>query len=70
VLVISTTHDPATSYGAAVALTRELARGRLLTVDGYGHGSQSSCTDRHLDRFLVERTLPPRGARCRGEQPF
>jgi pimeloyl-ACP methyl ester carboxylesterase len=70
VLVITTTHDPATSYEAAVALSRELARGRLLTVDGYGHGTKSACTDRHLVRYLILRILPPRGARCRGEQPF
>ena len=70
VLVITTTHDPATSYEAAVALSRVLARGRLLTVDGYGHGTKSACTDRHVVRFLVRRVLPPRGARCRGEQPF
>jgi pimeloyl-ACP methyl ester carboxylesterase len=70
VLVITTTHDPATSYEAAVALSRELARGRLLTVDGYGHGSRSACTDRHLVRYLINGILPPRGARCRGEQPF
>jgi hypothetical protein len=68
--VISTTHDPATSYEAAVALSRELARGRLLTVDGYGHGSKSACTDRRLVRYLVKGIPPPRGARCRGQQPF
>jgi pimeloyl-ACP methyl ester carboxylesterase len=70
VLVITTTHDPATSYEAAVALSRELARGRLLTVDGYGHGTKSACTDRHLARFLIKTILPVRGARCPGEQPF
>ena len=69
-LVLSTTHDPATSYEAAVALSRELARGRLLTIDGYGHGTKSACADRHLVRFLIRKTLPPRGAHCRGEQPF
>lgn len=70
VMVISTTHDPATSYEAAVALSRRLARGRLLTVDGYGHSTRSACTDRYLVRYLVTRIPPPRGARCRGEQPF
>jgi len=70
VLLITTTHDPATSYEAAVALSRELARGRLLTVDGYGHGSKSACTDRYLVRYLINVILPPRGARCRGATPF
>jgi TAP-like protein len=70
VLVINTTHDPATSYESAVALSRELARGRLLTVDGYGHGTRSACMNRHLVRYLINGILPPRGARCRGEPPF
>jgi hypothetical protein len=35
---MSTTHDPATPYAGAKAMTRQLARARLLTVDGYGHG--------------------------------
>lgn len=69
-MVISTTHGPATSYDAAVALTRLLARARLLTVEGYGHGTKSACTDRHLARYLIDGDLPPRGARCKGEQPF
>ena len=62
VLVINTTHDPATSYEAAVALSRELARGRLLTVDGYGHGTQSACMDLHVVRYLINGILPPLGS--------
>ena len=34
VLVIGNTGDPATSYQGSVAMSRDLARTRLLTVDG------------------------------------
>jgi pimeloyl-ACP methyl ester carboxylesterase len=70
ILVMGNTHDPATPYRSAEEMVRLLARARLLTVDGYGHGTRSACTDRHLVRYLMQRILPPRGARCRGEQPF
>jgi pimeloyl-ACP methyl ester carboxylesterase len=71
VLVIGTTHDPATPYQGSVAMAHELARARLLTVDGYGHGTTSPCSDRYLARYLIYKTLPPKGARCaQSPQPF
>lgn len=70
VLVIENTHDPATSYEAGVALSRALARGRLLTVNGYGHDTRSPCTNSYVVRYLIAMHLPPRGARCQGKQPF
>ena len=71
VLVIGTTHDPATPYEGAVAMARQLARARLLTVDGYGHGTTSPCTNRYVSRYLISKILPPMGARCRQiPQPF
>jgi pimeloyl-ACP methyl ester carboxylesterase len=73
VLVIGTTHDPATPYQNAVAMSRQLARARLLTVDGYGHSalfSPSSCTGHYETRYLIDLILPAPGTRCRGEQPF
>jgi pimeloyl-ACP methyl ester carboxylesterase len=73
VLVIGTTHDPATPYQGAVAMSRQLARARLLTVDGYGHtalASPNPCTVRYETRYLIAKILPPRAARCQGEQPF
>ena len=38
ILVTNTTHDPTSPYRGAVAMARQLARARLLTVDGYSHG--------------------------------
>jgi pimeloyl-ACP methyl ester carboxylesterase len=71
VLVIGTTYDPATAYQGSVAMARQLARARLLTVDGYGHGTTSPCRDRFLTRYLLDKTLPPTGARCaQSPQPF
>ena len=71
VLVVSTTHDPASPYHAAVALTRELGRARLLTVDGYGHGVRSACAYRIMTHYLINQILPPpRRARCSSPQPF
>jgi len=52
VLVISTTHDPATPYAWARALSRELPSGVLLGWNGEGHTSYmegSSCIDDAVD---------------------
>jgi pimeloyl-ACP methyl ester carboxylesterase len=74
VLVINNTIDPNTPYRGAVAMARELARARLLTVDGYGHGvlgNQSACAIRYISRYLIEKALPPKGAVCQqDQQPF
>jgi pimeloyl-ACP methyl ester carboxylesterase len=73
VLVVNNTFDPASPYRDAVAMTRELARARLLTVDGYGHivGNRSSCATRAIDRYLVDLRLPRVATRCRQDrEPF
>ena len=74
VLVTNNTIDPNTPYRGALAMTRELARARLLTVDGYGHGvlvNQSACASRYISRYLIKKTLPPKGAVCQqDQQPF
>lgn len=74
VLVTNNTTDPNTPYQGAVAMTRMLARARLLTVDGYGHGvlvNQSACAARYIRRYLIEKTLPPKEAVCKqDQQPF
>jgi pimeloyl-ACP methyl ester carboxylesterase len=74
VLVLGTTFDPSSPYAGAVAMSRLLARARLLTVDGYGHivqGNPSACATRYLTRYLMHLTLPPIGTRCKqDQQPF
>ena len=66
VVVVSTTHDPATPYQSGVNLARELG-GSLITYDGTQHTaaySGSNCVDDAVTRFFVERTPPPAGYRC------
>lgn len=74
ILVVGNTVDPATPYSGAVAMSRELADARLLTVAGYGHsalGNPSSCVNAAEDAYFVTGALPARGTVCRQDQaPF
>jgi pimeloyl-ACP methyl ester carboxylesterase len=74
VLVVGMTLDPATNYRGSVVMNRLLPRSRLLTVDGYGHGTfsnPSACANRYISRYLIRKRLPPKGARCKqGVGPF
>jgi pimeloyl-ACP methyl ester carboxylesterase len=74
VLVIGNTFDPATPYQGAVAMADELARARLLTVDGYGHTvllNPSACASTYESNYFVDGTLPPPGTVCQqDQQPF
>ena len=72
--MIGNTHDPATPYRGAKAMVRQLARGRLLTLNGYGHTSgadPSACVLHALTAYLVHRRTPPRGTVCQPDRvPF
>jgi pimeloyl-ACP methyl ester carboxylesterase len=74
VLVIGNTFDPATPLRGAVAMSQQLGRARLLTVDGYGHTAlinPSACVKRLEARYFVSGVLPPEGARCEQDaDPF
>ncbi|WP_345459686.1 alpha/beta hydrolase [Actinoallomurus oryzae] len=74
ILLLNNTKDPATSYQGAVALSRELARARLLTVDGYGHtvfSNPSACAMEYETRYLLTGALPPAGTVCKQDAtPF
>jgi pimeloyl-ACP methyl ester carboxylesterase len=66
VLVVSTTHDPATPYKAGVDLAKALG-GRLLTYRGTQHTAfldHSECVNKVGIRYLVGLHLPPRGKTC------
>jgi len=72
ILVIGNIFDPATAYEGAVAMSHDLARARLLTVDGYGHTvllNPSSCANDYESRYFVDGTLPPEGTVCRQDEP-
>jgi pimeloyl-ACP methyl ester carboxylesterase len=74
VLVIGNSLDPQTPYAGAVAMSRQLARARLLTLDGYGHTSgsdPSACVNSAMTAYLVNLSLPPRGTVCQPDRaPF
>jgi pimeloyl-ACP methyl ester carboxylesterase len=65
ILLVSTTDDPATPYGWARAVRRDISGSGLLTVDGDGHTGilHSSCARTEMARYLVSGTLPA-GATC------
>lgn len=74
VLVVGNSYDPGTPYPGALGLTRELARARLLTLDGYGHTAfinPSRCVDGYEAEYFVTGALPPPGTVCHQDrQPF
>jgi hypothetical protein len=66
VVVVSTTHDPATPYQAGVNLARELG-GPLITYDGTQHTAVFNghqCVDTAVVRYFVAGTPPPASYRC------
>ena len=68
ILLLGITGDPDTPYWDSVALSHDLARARLLTIDGYGHtefANPSTCATNDLVRYLLTGALPPKGTICR-----
>ncbi|GAB7145718.1 alpha/beta hydrolase [Mycobacterium riyadhense] len=66
VIVVSTTHDPATPYQAGVDLARQLGA-PLITFDGTQHTAVfdgNECVDTAVVRYLDGLTLPPANLRC------
>jgi hypothetical protein len=66
VVVVSTTHDPATPYQAGVNLAHQLG-GPLITYDGTQHTAVFNghqCVDTAVVRYFVAGTPPPDSYRC------
>jgi pimeloyl-ACP methyl ester carboxylesterase len=66
VVVVSTTHDPATPYQAGVDLAHEMGAS-LITFDGTQHTvvfNGDQCVDTAVVNFLVDSAVPPDGLRC------
>jgi pimeloyl-ACP methyl ester carboxylesterase len=60
VVVVSTTHDPATPYQAGVDLARQL-KAPLITYDATQHTAVfdgDACVDDAVTRYLVDQTVP------------
>ena len=67
ILLLANTGDPALPYRNSVAMDRDVARARLLTIVGYGHteaGNPSSCATRYEVRYLLTGALPAARTRC------
>jgi pimeloyl-ACP methyl ester carboxylesterase len=67
ILVIGNTGDRVTPYQSSIAMSRDLARARLLTVRGYGHTeflNPSTCATGYEVRYLLTGSLPPAGTVC------
>jgi pimeloyl-ACP methyl ester carboxylesterase len=66
VVVVSTTHDPATPYQAGVDLARQLGAS-LITFDGTQHTvvfNGDACVDPAVVAFFIDLTSPPENLRC------
>jgi pimeloyl-ACP methyl ester carboxylesterase len=66
IVVVGTTHDPATPYAWAQALASQLERGVLLTREGSSHVAlfSSGCVRAALDAYLVDLAPPGPGTTC------
>jgi pimeloyl-ACP methyl ester carboxylesterase len=66
ILVVGTTHDPATPYAGATHLAAALTTGQVLTWQGQGHTAytKSTCIDTKVDNYLVTTMMPPAGTVC------
>lgn len=67
VVVVSTTHDPATPYQSGVDLARQL-NASLISFEGTQHTvvfNGYACIDTAVLDFLIDRTVPPSGLTCR-----
>jgi TAP-like protein len=74
ILVVGNTGDPVLPLRDSVAMSRDLARARLLTVDGYGHtegSNPSTCATDYELRYLLTGALPrPRTVCKENAAPF
>jgi hypothetical protein len=74
ILVLGNTGDPVLPRQDSVAMSRDLARARLLTIDGYGHteiGNPSTCATDYETRYLLTGALPrPRTVCEENATPF
>jgi pimeloyl-ACP methyl ester carboxylesterase len=68
ILVVATTHDPATPYAGGVEVAKELDNATLLTYDGDGHTIYhrgSTCIDTAVDGYLIQGKMPAPGTTCK-----
>ena len=69
ILLVSTTHDPATPHPWGKLMAEQMANARLITWDSYNHTAYlegSACIEEAVDNYLLAGTLPPEGTVCEG----
>ncbi|GAA4832449.1 alpha/beta hydrolase [Saccharopolyspora rosea] len=67
VLLLNAVHDPQTPLSWARHVAGQLGeRGRLVTYRGWGHHAygRNACTTGAVDRYLIDRLVPPTGSDC------
>ena len=66
VLVVGTTHDPATPYAWAVSVAHQLSRAVLLTREGNDHVAYfySPCVRSYVQTYLIGGGAPATGSVC------
>jgi pimeloyl-ACP methyl ester carboxylesterase len=74
ILVINSRFDPSTPLQGAKDGIAELARARLLVVEGSGHSTMyvhSTCAEKAKRTYLISGVLPAEGTTCPIDQkPF
>jgi pimeloyl-ACP methyl ester carboxylesterase len=72
VLIMATTHDPATPYDGALAVADLLPNSHLITVHGWGHVATgtSTCATFALVDYLVTQQVPPVDTCTQDYTPF
>jgi pimeloyl-ACP methyl ester carboxylesterase len=74
ILVIGNRYDPRTAFANAQLAARRLGNAVLLTLNGYGHTSDSdasACIDEAVGNYLVNLVTPPQGTICEpARHPF
>lgn len=67
ILMLTSVHDPATSYTWALNAHRQSRDTTvLMTYDGWGHGvyTRTDCTRGTVDRYLISQAVPADGTHC------
>jgi len=67
IIVIGTTNDPATPYANAVALSKQLSSGVLISYEGEGHTIYAqgvTCVDDAVDAYFIDGTVPETDPMC------
>jgi pimeloyl-ACP methyl ester carboxylesterase len=68
ILMVATTGDPATPYGEAKQLAKQLVTSHLITYHGEGHTAYDEghpCVDQAVDAYLLNGTVPASDPQCR-----